>query len=85
VLNSVLARTAAEQIFNFPSRIGRSSRSPEYRFGQQLSQISDGPSNASKWLVICELWQSETRLVTESAFLANHTFLYKTIFGEISS
>jgi hypothetical protein len=37
-------------------------------------------------LAICELQQSKTRPVTESAFLADYTFLYKTgFFGEISS
>jgi hypothetical protein len=36
--------------------------------------------NGSKWLAICELRQSETRSVAESAFLADHTFLYKTGF-----
>jgi hypothetical protein len=53
---------------------------PEYHFGRQHSQISDGPSNGSKRLAICELRQSETRPVTESAFLADHTFLYKIGF-----
>jgi hypothetical protein len=65
-----------------PSRIGQNSGSPEYHFGQQLSQLSDGPSNGSKQLAICELRQSETRLVAESAFLADHTFLYKTGFWQ---
>jgi hypothetical protein len=27
----------------FGSRIGRNSRSPEYHYGRQLSQLSDGP------------------------------------------
>jgi hypothetical protein len=85
LMNSVLARTAAERIFNFLSQIGQSSGSPEYHFGQQLTQLSDGTSNGSKQLAICELRQSETRPVVESAFLADHTFLYKTdFFGEIS-
>jgi hypothetical protein len=77
LLNSVLARTAVERILNFPSWFDQSSGSNEYRFGQQLSQLSDGPSNCSKWLAIYELWQSDTRPVAESAFLADHTFLYK--------
>jgi hypothetical protein len=63
--NSVLDRTAVERIFDFLSRIGRNSRSPEYSFEQQLSQLSDGPLNSSKRLAICELRQSETRPVTE--------------------
>jgi hypothetical protein len=73
-------RTAAERIFNFLSQIGRNSRSPEYRFGRKVSQLSDGLSNSFKQLLICELRQSETRPVTESAFLADHTFLYKIGF-----
>jgi hypothetical protein len=52
----------------------------QIHFGQQLSQLSDGPSNSSKRLAICELQQSETRPVAESAFLADHTFLYKIGF-----
>jgi hypothetical protein len=75
-----LDRTAAKQIFNFQSRIGRNTRSPEYHFRRQLSQLSDGPSNGSKQLAICELRQSETKMVAESAFLADHTFLYKIGF-----
>jgi hypothetical protein len=49
-------------------------------FSEENSQISDGPSNGSKRLVICELWQSKTRPVAESAFLPDHTFLYKIGF-----
>jgi hypothetical protein len=64
-----LNRTAAERIFTFLSQIGRNSGSPAYHFRRQLPQLSDGPSNSSKWLAICELRQLETRLVTESAFL----------------
>jgi hypothetical protein len=71
-----------ERIFNFSSRIGQNSRCPEYYFGQQLSQIPDGPSNGSKQLDICELRQLETRPVAESTFLADHTFLYKTGFWQ---
>jgi hypothetical protein len=82
LLNYVLDRTAVERIFNFPSRISRNSGSPKYHFGQQLSQLSDGLSNGSKQLAICELRQSETRLVAESAFLADHTSLHKTCFLE---
>jgi hypothetical protein len=71
-----------KRIFKFLSRIGRNSGSPEYRFGRQLSQRSGGPSNVSKRLAICELQKSETRPVAESAFLADHTFLYKTGFWQ---
>jgi hypothetical protein len=80
LLNYVLDRTAAERIFNFLSRIGRNSRSPKYHIGRQLSQISEGPSNGSNRLAICELRQSKTRPVTKSAFLLDYTFLYKTRF-----
>jgi hypothetical protein len=53
-----------------------------------LNTISDDNSlsfpmvhqNGSKRLAIFELRQSETRPVAESAFLADHTFLYKTSF-----
>jgi hypothetical protein len=75
LLNSVLDRTVAERIFNFLSQIGQNSRSPEYHFGQQVSQFSNGPSNGSKQLAIYELWQSESRPIADSAFLADHTFL----------
>jgi hypothetical protein len=81
LLNSVLDRRAAEQISNFLSRIDQNSGSPEYCF-RQLCQLSDGLSNGSKWLAICELRQSETRPVAESAFLVKHTFLYKTGFWQ---
>jgi hypothetical protein len=67
-----------ERIFNFQSQIGRNSRSPEYHFGKQHSQLSDGPLNGSNWLAICELWQSETRPDAEITFLAEfYTILYK--------
>jgi hypothetical protein len=75
-----LDRRAAERIFNFPSRIGWNTRCPEYYFGWKLSQLTIGPSNRSKWLAIYEWRQSETWPVAESAFLADHTFLYKTGF-----
>jgi hypothetical protein len=45
---------------------------------EKNSQLSDGLSNGSKRLAIYELRQSKTRPVTESAFLPDHTFLYKT-------
>jgi hypothetical protein len=64
------------------SWIGRNYGSPKYRFESQLSQLSDGPLNGSKQLTICELRQSETRPVVESAFLADHTFLYKIGFWQ---
>jgi hypothetical protein len=47
----------------------KNSRSPEYLFSRKLSQLSDDLLNCSKRLVVRELWQSETRLVAESAFL----------------
>jgi hypothetical protein len=81
-ISTINIAAAAERIFTFPSRIGRNSRSPEYRFGWQLSQLSNGPSNGSKRLVICELRQLETWPVTESPFLADHTFLYKIGFWQ---
>jgi hypothetical protein len=59
----------AKHIFSSKSQIGQNSESPEYRFGRKLSQLFDGPFNGSKRFMICELWLSETRLVTESAFL----------------
>jgi hypothetical protein len=80
LLNSVLDWTAAERIFNFPSRIGWNSRCPEYCFGWQLSQLSDSLSNGSNRFMICELRQLETRPVSESAFLTDDTFLYNTGF-----
>jgi hypothetical protein len=73
-----LHKTAVERIFNFQTRIGRNSRSPEYRFGRQLSHLSDGLLNGSNQLAICELRQLETRPDAETTFLADHTFLYKT-------
>jgi hypothetical protein len=69
-----------KRIFNFQTRIGRNSRSPKYRFGRQLSQLSNGLINSSKQLVINELQQSETRLVAKTIFLADHTYLYKIGF-----
>jgi hypothetical protein len=48
----------------------------------ELSQLSDGLSNDSNWFAICELRQSETQLVAESAFLADHTFLHETGFWQ---
>jgi hypothetical protein len=73
-----LDRTAVERIFNFQTRIGQNSGSPKYWFRRQLSQLSDGLINGSKWLVINELRQSETQPVAKTIFLAYHTFLYKT-------
>jgi hypothetical protein len=75
-----LDRTAVERTFTFPSRIGRNSGSPEYHFRRQFSQLSDGPSNGSGRLAICELWQSKTRPIARTAFLTDHTFLYKIGF-----
>jgi hypothetical protein len=67
-----------EWIFNFQTRIGRNSGSPKYHFRRQLSQISDGPINGSKRLVINELRQLKTRSDAKITFLVDHTLLYKT-------
>jgi hypothetical protein len=75
-------RTVVERIFNFQTRIGRNSRSPEYRFGRQHSQLSDGLISSSKWLAIWELRQPETRSVAKTTFLADHTNLHKTGFWQ---
>jgi hypothetical protein len=72
-----LDRIAAERIFNFQTRIGWNSGSPEYHFRRQLSQLSDGPINSSNRLAICELRQLETQPDAEITFLTDHTFLYK--------
>jgi hypothetical protein len=72
----------AEWIFNFQIWIGRNSRSPEYRFRRTLSQLSDGLINGSKRLAIYEFQQSETRPVTKTKFLADHTYLYKIGFWQ---
>jgi hypothetical protein len=71
-------RTATKQIFIFRSRIGRNSRSFKFHFERELSQISAVSLNGSNRSAICELWQSETQLITEITFLAYHTYLYKT-------
>jgi hypothetical protein len=73
-----LDRIAMEPIFNFQTWIGRNSRSPEYHFGRHLSQLFDGPIHGSKWLVINELRQSETRPVAKTIFLADHNYMYNT-------
>jgi hypothetical protein len=75
-----LDRTTVKRILNFQTRIGRNSGSPEYHFGMQLSQLSDGLINSSKWLVVNELWQSETQLIPKPIFLTDHAYLYKTGF-----
>jgi hypothetical protein len=77
-----LDRTVAKRILNFQSRIGRNFGSHEYCISRDLAQLSDGLLNGSKWLAICELRQSETRPVAESAFLADCTFLYKSSFWQ---
>jgi hypothetical protein len=69
-----------ERVFNFRTRIGRNSESPEYHFGRRLSQLSDGLINGSKQLVINELRQSENRPAAKTIFLADHTNLYKICF-----
>jgi hypothetical protein len=76
----LLDNTVAKRIFNFHPRIGRNNWGSKYRFGRQFSNLSNGPLNDSNRLAICELRQSETRLVTETIFLADHTFLYKIGF-----
>jgi hypothetical protein len=68
----------SKRIFNFQTRNGRNSGSPEYHFRRQLSQLSDGLLKDSNRLAICELRQSETRSDAEITFLADHTLLYKT-------
>jgi hypothetical protein len=74
----LLDRTSAKRIFNFQSQIGQNSWDSEYRCGRQHSHLSDGPLNGSNRLAICELWQSETRPVAKTAFLADQIFLYTT-------
>ncbi len=69
LLNSIWNRMAVEWNWTLEPWIDRNSGSPEYHFGRQLSQLSDGPLNSSKRLAIGELWQSETQSVAESAFL----------------
>jgi hypothetical protein len=80
-----LDRTTAERILTFGSRIGRNSESPEYHFCRQLSQLSDGLSNGSKCLVICELWLLETQPL---AWIGNSEqiapFGTNQVFGKIS-
>jgi hypothetical protein len=58
-----------KRIFSFKSRIGQNSGCPEYHFGKQCSQLSDGLLNGSERLAVRELRQSETRPVAESTFL----------------
>jgi hypothetical protein len=82
LLKLFLDRTVAERSSIFQSRICQNSGSPEYHFGRQPSQLSDGPLNDSKRLAICELRQSKTRLVAESVFLTDHTFLYMSGFWQ---
>jgi hypothetical protein len=69
-----------KRMFNFRSWIGRNSKCPEYHFERKLSQLSNGLTNSSNRLAICELRQSETRPVAKIIFLADHTYLYKTGF-----
>jgi hypothetical protein len=77
----LLDRSAAKTDLQFFwSWIGQNSRSPEYCFGRQLSQLSDGLINSSQRLAICELRKSETRPVAKTIFLADHTDLYKIGF-----
>jgi hypothetical protein len=76
----LLDRTAAERIFNFQTRIGRNSGSPEYHLERELAQLYDGPLNSSIQSAICKLWQLETQPVSETTFLADHAYLYETGF-----
>jgi hypothetical protein len=71
-----------KRIFNFWSWIDQNSESPEYHFGRQHSQLSDGLTNGSNRLTICELRQSETRPVAKTIFLVDHTYMYKTGFWQ---
>jgi hypothetical protein len=66
-----LHRIAAYRILNFQSRIGRNSESTEYHFRRKLSQISDGPLDGSKRLVVCESRKSKTRPVAESIWFSS--------------
>jgi hypothetical protein len=68
LLYSVSGQNSGGTDHNFQTRIGRNSRSPEYHFGRQLSQLSDGPINDAKWIAICELRQPETRSVAKTSF-----------------
>jgi hypothetical protein len=80
LLNSVSGQNSGGTDLQFSVSDSQNFASPKYCFRRQLSQLSDGPSDSSKWLAICELRQSETRPVAESAFQADYTFLYKTGF-----
>jgi hypothetical protein len=66
---SFLDRTAADRDLTFGLWIDRNSGSPKYQIGRKLPQLSNGPSNGSKRLVIYELRLLETRPVVESEFL----------------
>jgi hypothetical protein len=55
LLNSVSGQNSGKTDLNFGLRVGLYSGSPEYQIGRKLSHLSDGPSNGSKQLVICEL------------------------------
>jgi hypothetical protein len=78
----LLDRSVAKQIFNFRSSIGWNFGSLKYRFGRQLSQLSDVLIKGSQRLAICELRQSETRPIAKTIFLADHTYLYKIGFWQ---
>jgi hypothetical protein len=79
LLNSVSGQNSSKMDLQVPVWIIWNSGSPEYHFSGQLSQLSDGPLNGSKRLAICELQQSESWLVAESAFLGR-LFLQKSGF-----
>jgi hypothetical protein len=59
----------ADLNLTFGSRIGRTSRSPEYHCGRKISQLSDGPLYGSKRLAIYELQLSELDRVAKSGIL----------------
>jgi hypothetical protein len=64
-VETIWDRTAVGRYKIPETKLIRNSRSPEYYFGRQLSQLYDCPINNSKDLSR----QSETRPVAESAFL----------------
>jgi hypothetical protein len=78
LLYSVSGQNSGGTDLQFPNLDWPKLQKSEYCFRRKLSQLSDGPINGSKWLVIYELRQSETRPDAEITFLADPTFLYKT-------
>jgi hypothetical protein len=78
LLYSVFGQNSGGTDCQFPDSDWLKLQKSKYRFGRQLSQLSNGLINGSKRLAICELRQSETRPDAEITFLADPTFLYKT-------